>query len=256
MNSSHQLKDKQVKILVDKIKKSKTLMIVSIRGLPSRQFQEIKKTVRAEAFVQIARKNIFFRAIDAMGESAIKPLEAHLSSDIAFVLSDTDGYELARLLSKRKTRVFAKAGQIADDDIEIKDGPTELVPGPVISELGVLGIQIAVENGKIAIKAPKVVVKKGETIKENVASLLQKLQVQPFSVGLNPVAIYDVEHKKLYTSIKIDPQGYTHSLITAARKSLGFAQHIKFYCKETMPYFLGKAHREAHALQRKSGGTQ
>ncbi|MEK6871853.1 MAG: hypothetical protein AABX16_03025, partial [Nanoarchaeota archaeon] len=118
----------------------------------------------------------------------------------------------------------------------------------VISELGVLGIQIAVENGKISIKAPKVVVKKGETIKENVASLLQKLQVQPFSVGLNPVAIYDVEHKKLYTHIKIDPDEYTLSLKMLAGKSLGFAQKIGFYCKETMSYFLGKAQREANHI--------
>lgn len=248
MIDSHEIKGKQVKILADKIKKSKTLMIVSIRGLPSRQFQEIKKTVRGEAFVQIARKNIFFRAIEMMQEEAVKPLERYIGSDIAFVLSNTDGYELARLLSKRKTRVFAKAGQIADEDIEVKDGPTELVPGPVISELGVLGIQIAVENGKISIKAPKVVVKKGEPIKEHVASLLQKLQVQPFSVGLNPVAIYDIEHKKLYTHIKIDSDGYTASLKMLAGKSLGFAQRIGFYCKETVTYFLGKAQREASRI--------
>ncbi|MEN9626017.1 MAG: hypothetical protein RL557_345 [archaeon] len=246
-----QAKEKQVNELADKIKKSNTLMIVSIRGLPSKQFQEIKKSVRSDAFVKIARKNIILRALEKCGDASIKPLENHIESDVAIVLSDKDGYDLAAILGKKKTKVFAKAGQIADDNIEVKDGPTELVPGPVISEFGVLGVQIAVENGKIAIKSPKVVVKKGEEIKENVASLLQKLSIQPFSVGLNPLVIYDLKKRKLYTHIKIDPEGYTHELKKAASQSLGFAQKISFYCKETIGYFLAKANMQGTHLQNK-----
>lgn len=255
MNTAIQLKEKQVNELVEKIKKSRTLMIVSVRGLPSKQFQEIKKSVRSEAFVKITRKNIIFRVLEKFGDDSIKPLENHIESDIAVVFSDKDGYELAALLAKKKTKVFAKAGQIADDDIEVKAGLTELVPGPVISELGVLGIQIAVENGKIAIKAPKVVVKKGEEIKETVASLLQKLHIQPFSVGLNPIVIYDIKKRKLYTYIKIDSEGYVNELKKAALQSLGLAHKINFYCKETIGYFLSRANMQAKALENKTRGA-
>ena len=38
----HETKAKNVKELADKINNSKTLMIVSIKSLPSKQFQEIK----------------------------------------------------------------------------------------------------------------------------------------------------------------------------------------------------------------------
>lgn len=256
MISAKTLKEKHVQEFVDKLKHAHTLMIVSIRGLPSHQFQEIKKTIRSEADVKITKKNIIFRALEKFGDESIKPVKEYISSDVAYVISPKDGYELAALLATKKTKVFAKAGQIADDDISVKDGATELVPGPVISELGTLGIQIAVENGKITIKAPKVVVKKGEEIKENVASLLQKLHIQPFSVGLNPVLIYDIQQKKVYTNILIDPEGYTELLKKAAAKSLGFAQKINFYCKETIGYLLVKANMQGKVLEKKIGAGQ
>jgi len=244
---SIKLKEKQVNELAEKIKGSKTLMIVSIKSLPSRQFNEIKKAVRSEAYVKIAKKNIIIRTIKKIGGS-ILPLEEHVDADCAMIISDKEGYELAGLLSKRKTPVFAKAGQIATNDIEVKSGPTDLVPGPAISELGAVGIQIAVQDGKISIKAPKVVVNEGQEIKENVASLLQKLNIQPFSVGLNPVVVYDVESEKIYTDIKIDPEGYADELKEASGKALGFAQKIVYFCKDTIGYFLSKANMEGEKL--------
>ena len=164
------------------------------------------------------------------------------------------------MLASKKTPVFAKSGQIAPADIEVKDGPTNLVPGPAISELGAVGLEISVENGKIAIRKPKVVVKQGDIIKENVAAILQKLDIKPFSVGLNPVAVYDTETGKIYADIKIDSEEAGKELTLWAEKALGFAQKINYYCKETIAYFLAKANMQANALNSKtqlnqSGGT-
>ena len=125
-----------------------------------------------------------------------------------------------------------------------------MVPGPAISELGALGLQVAVENGKIAIKAPKVVITKGQTINENAASIFQKLNIMPFSVGLNINVAYDVASKKIFTELKIDPEGYTEDLKQAAGKALGFAQKIVYICKETIGYFLAKGNAHGNALEK------
>ena len=246
------LKEKQIKELAEDIKNARTLMIVSIKSLPSKQFQEIKKSIRNHAKVKIAKKNIVLRAIRIVGKDSILGLEKYVTSDYAFVISDMEGYELAGVLAQKKTPVFARAGQEALENIEVKTGPTDLVPGPAISELGALGIQIAVENGKISIKADRVVVNKGQTINEATASILQKLNIQPFEVGLNPIAIYDVENEKIYTDINIDSERAVDELKNAGGKALGFAQKIVYYCKETIGYFLGKANLEGYALERLS----
>ena len=242
-------KARQVKELVKNIQKAKTLMLVSIKSLPSKQFQEIKKSVREHAKIKVAKKNIMLRVIKELGKDSALELKKHIKEDIALAISDIEGFELAGILVKKKTPVFAKAGQIAVNDIEVKEGPTDLMAGPAISELGSLGIQIAVEDGKISIKASRVIVKEGQEINETAASVLQKLNIQPFSVGLIPLIIYDIESEKIYTNINIDSEKVKSELKEAASKALGFAQKIVYYCKETIGYFLGKANMEGKSLE-------
>lgn len=271
---SHNIKEKAVKELAEKIKKARTLMIISVKALPSKQFQDIKKSVREHASIQVAKKNIMLRAIKAVasseakssegnktssessvsegqGRESILGLENQIKENCAFAISDMEGFELAGLLLSKKTPVYAKAGQISPMDIEVKEGPTNLVPGPAISELGALGIQISVEGGKIAIKKAKVVVKQGGTINANAAAMFQKLNIQPFTIGLEPVCIYDVKEEKIYSDIKIDSEGVAKELASAAEKALGFAQKISYYCRETIGYFLAKANMEGNALNSK-----
>lgn len=245
-------KVKEVQGLANKIKNSKTLMIVSIKSLPSRQFQDIKKSIRNNVLIQVAKKNILLRAIKEIKKDSILPLEEYVTESCAFAISDSDGFELAGLLSKKKTPVFARAGQTAPSDIEVKEGPTDLVPGPAISELGALGIQISVENGKIAIRAPKVVVREGQVINEATCAVLMKLGIQPFSVGLEPVVFYDIQTEKIYREIKIDSDAVAMQLRESASKALGFAQKIAYYCKETIVYLLAKANMQAKALENKT----
>ena len=247
---THKAKAETVKKLAEKIKNSKTLMIVSIKNLPSKQFQDIKKSLRGKAVVRVAKKNIMLRAIKKFGKEYIITLEKKIQENSAFVISDIEGFELAGILSKEKTPSSAKAGQIAPEDIEVKAGPTSLVPGPAISELGALGIQISIEEGKISIKAPKIIIKKGGEINEGAASILQKLDIHPFNVGLEPIAIYDVQTEKIYSNIKINSEETIEELKTAAGKALGFAQKIIYYCKDTIGYFLGKANSEQEALSK------
>jgi len=241
------LKEKQVSDLSEAIRAAKTLMVASIKGLPSKQFQEIKKVIREHAEVKVAKKNIMMRALK---EAGVDGMDEHIGADCAFVISDLDAYSLAGILAKKKTPVYAKAGQIATDDIEVKDGPTDMVPGPAISELGALGLQVAVEDGKIAIKAAKVVVTKGQTINENAASIFMKLNIMPFNVGLNISAAYDVASKEIFTELRIDPEGYTEELQQAAGKALGFALKIIYICKDTVGHLLAKANAGANALEK------
>ena len=247
---THKAKAETVKKLAEKIKNSKTLMIVSIKNLPSKQFQNIKKSLRGKAVVRVAKKNIMLRAIKEFGKESILPLEKQIQENFAFVISDIEGFELAGILSKEKTSSSAKAGQIAPEDIEVKAGPTSLVPGPAISELGALGIQISIEEGKISIKAPKVIIKKDDKINEGAASILKKLDIHPFKVGLEPIAVYDIQTGKIYLDIKIDSEETVEDLRSASVKALGLAQKIVYYCKETIGYLLAKANAEGEGLSK------
>ena len=183
-----------VKEFSDLIKDKRTILIASIKNLPASQFQEISKKLRGKALVKVSKKNLVLRAIDSSENEKIKSIKEYIDESIAILFSDLDSFELASELIESKSPAKAKSGQEAPKDIEIQEGPTDLMPGPAISELGALGIQIQIEKGKITIKEPKVIVKKGEKISENAANIMNKLDIKPFSFDfIHLIAFYTKE---------------------------------------------------------------
>jgi large subunit ribosomal protein L10 len=241
-------KKKLVKKVAESMKKAKTVMLVSIKSLPSNQLQKMKKDLRGKANITVLKKNILNRAVDECSIEEMKTLKNNIAEDMALLLSETEGFEISAFLNDNKNPIGAKEGQIAEDDISIEAGPTELVPGPVISELGSLGLQISVEEGKISIKKSKVVVKKGEKVLGNAVSILQKLNIKPFMIGLNPIAFYDSDSKRVYVGIKIDKKKSLAQLLEAFVKSKNMATGIGYLCRETISGLIGKAGRQANSL--------
>ena len=138
-------------------------------------------------------------------------------------------------------------------DIEIPEGPTELVPGPAISELGALGIQIQIDKGKINIKQSKVIAKQGEKISQGAADLMSKLDIKPFSIGFEPILAYDTKENKLYLEIKIDQEATVEELKSNYGKSLAFAVEIGYLTKDTISFLLGKASAHGKAIENLAG---
>lgn len=241
-------KVKIVSALVDKMKKSRTLLIASTRGLPSSQFHEIKKNLRGKAIINVAKKTAVIRAIDLVGKASLDKIKDNIVADIALFFSDLDPFTLSGLLADNKSAAKANAGDIAPEDINVEPGPTSLVPGPAISELSGVGLKVSVEGGKLAIKLPHTIVRAGEVIKDNVASVMAKLDIKPMKVGFEPVAAYDREDDKVYVGIKIDKKKAYEDLREMIGKALGFAVSRGYVTKETVSMFIAKAGREEIAL--------
>ena len=227
-----------------------TLLVASIKKLPSSQFHEIKKRFRGKAEICVAKKSLIIRAIDATNDTALQPLKSHVTADIALFFSNLDPFTLSGVLADNQSPAKAKAGDIAPEDIHVEPGPTDLVPGPAISELSGVGLKVAVEGGKLAIKQPATIAKQGEAIKDNVASVMGKLGIFPMRVGFEPVAAYDMKDKKVYVGIKIDKKGTLASLREIIGKSRGFAIAIEYVSKDTIPYFISKAGLEERVIQK------
>ena len=223
------------------MKTKKTILVASIKDIPASQFQVIGKKLRTKALVKVLKKNLVFRAIDLCKEEEIKKLKEEIKSDIAMLFSDLDSFDLALELVKNKSPAKAKAGQEAPEDIEIPEGPTELVPGPAISELGALGIQIQIEKGKISIKKSKIIAKKGEKISVAASELMSKLDIKPFSVGFVPIAAFDTKEKKLYLNINIDREKTLNDLKNSFTKSLTFAVEMGYTTEDTIKFLIGRA---------------
>lgn len=244
-----------VKSLADSMKKYRTILIASCKGLPSSQFHAIKKSLRGTADIKMVKKNAALRAIEATGNKAIVDLKQQLTADVAFFFSELDAFTLSAMLTDNQIPSKARSGDIAPEDIEIQPGPTDLVPGPAISELSGVGLKVAVKEGKLEIIKGAVVAKKGEPIKENVAAVLGKLGVSPMRVGFIPVAAYDNNDQKVYVGIKIDKAAALEEVRDLIKKALGFAIAVKYPTDQTIKYFLAKASLEEKALSQRLANT-
>ncbi len=241
-----EFKKQKVVELADAMK-SKTIMIVSIKGLPSAQFQDIKKKLRNKAKIQVAKKSLIDFALDHCGNKELHELVPYVEDSTAILFSDHDAFEISGILGDNKSPAKAKAGDVSPIDIEVKAGPTELLPGPDISALSAVGLIPKVENGKIAIQQDKVIAKEGTTITEALASIMAKLDIVPFEVGLEPVAAF--MDGKVYADIKIDKEGTIEALENAYGRVLPFAVEIGYITPETLDFIIAKAGLNGNAIE-------
>ena len=243
-------KTKTVKDLVELMKNKKTVLIASIKNIPASQFQEIGKKLRGKAIIKVPKKTLTLRAIEESKLKESQKFEENIIESIALLFSDLDAYELAAELIKNRSPAKAKAGQIAPMDIEIPEGPTDLVPGPAISELGALGIQIQIKEGKIEIKRAKIIAEEGNKISQGAADLMSKLDIKPFLIGFTPLIALDNEKGVLYTEIKIDVEATIEDLKDSFGKALTFAVSIGNTNEDTIKFLLAKALSHEKALEK------
>ena len=240
-------KKKKVRELAELMKK-KTVMVISIKGLPSAQFQDIKKKLRSKAQVQVVKKSLVNFALEHAGITEMKDLVPYVEDSTAMLFSDHDAFELSGILADEKSPAKAKTGMIAPADIEVKAGPMELIPGPDISALSAVGLVPKVENGKIAVLKDKIIAKEGDEITEALASIMAKLDIIPFEVGVDPIAAFDGEEKKVYVDIKIDKEGFLETILGDYSRGLAFAVEVGYVNDTTLDFILARAGAEGNAI--------
>jgi large subunit ribosomal protein L10 len=243
-------KKKTVAELAKLIESNNTVMIVSTANLSALQFLKMKGVIKGKATIKIVKKNIMLKAMREFEEKRahLKELEKSLIGSFAVLFSQLDAFELAALLSENKTPSKIKAGQIAPEDIIVPAGPTDLPAGPAISELNKIKIKAGIEGGKISIKESSLVAKKGQAVTEDVASVLAKLEINPITIGLMPLAAYDSKSQKIYGEIKIDKEATVKELKEFASRALAFSIEIKYPSKDNIKMLIMKLNHGANAL--------
>ena len=259
------------------LKKSPVVGILNMHKVPASALQKIRHDLKDKAEIKFAKKSLLTRAVEKVEEKKI--LLEQLEGQPALLLTEMNPFKLYKFLEKNKSNAPAKPGDIAPQDIEVKAGPTDLMPGPAISALSGVGIPAKVQEGKIAVLRDKVVVEAGKEISADLASVLQMLKMKPMKVGLDLRVAF--EDGILYGKdvLAVDEQeilnnmiaGYhnafnlaynsgfptadtTEMMITNAfREAKTLALEINFVSKETIEEILAKAKRQADALKGQVG---
>jgi len=221
--------------------------LIDMHKAPSKQMQKIRNGLRGKAVIKMVKKSILTHAIESMSDEKIKQIETYLPKQPALVLTSMEPFRFYVAAKSMKFKTFAKAGDIANEEIWVNAGPTPLMAGPAISDFQAVGLPANIEAGKIAVRKDTLFVKKGESIDAKKANILRKLNVEPSDVSLNVVAVYD--NGRMYTKDVLDRAlAYPEMLKTAIANARNLAVEIAFPTKESIQYLLSKAVIAANAL--------
>jgi large subunit ribosomal protein L10 len=236
---------------VDDIKKNvkqyKLIGLVDMYGIPAQQVQQIRRNLRGKAVIKVTRNTLIKHAFEEIGGN-VKNLSKYISGHSAIIFTNDNPFKLYKQLEKTKTKMAAKAGEKAPEDIVIASGPTSFKPGPIVGELQQAGIPAAIEGGKVKIRETKTVVKKGGVISAKLATILVKLDIKPMDVGvLLQVAFHD---GSIYepSVLAVDETVILGQIALANRQAVALSLEAAIPTKQTAPALLTRAVRDARGL--------
>jgi large subunit ribosomal protein L10 len=243
---------KKVEELKKMIEEFPVIGIADLQSFPSRELQEIRKSIRGEGLIKVCKKSTLIFAVRQANKEKIQELEKIIPNQSAIIFMKENAFKSYLKLTSLKFETYAKESDIAQNDIIVPAGPTSLLAGPVISELTKAGIPAGVEEGKITIKKEVRVVKKGEKISKEVASALRKLEIKPILISLNVIGFY--ENGMIYTKdvlelVRIFPE----KLVLGHQQAVNLSVNICYPTRETIKLLLIKAFNNAKAIEKIGG---
>lgn len=247
-----QKKTEELELVKKQLEEYPVIGILDMFKLPARQLHQIRDKLRGEAVIRMVKKRLIARVLKD-SRPGLEKLSEYIQGEPALVMSRTNPFKLARIISESKSPSLAKPGDIAARDIEIKAGPTQLPPGPVIGELQRVKIPCSVQGDRISVSRDTVLAREGDAISREIADVLAKLGIEPMEVGLNLMAAW--EDGVIYgRDILFVPQEeYLNQLKSAASGAFNLSVNISYITGDNVGFLLSRARSEAQALAQNAG---
>lgn len=240
-------KTDEIEDIKAKIKEYPVVGLVGIHGLPSKQFQQMRSSLRDSVLIKVSKNTLIRRALDESSED-IKPMEDYLDQESGLIFTESNSFKLFKLLDGSKTPAPIKGGMAAPKDITVEEGPTEFPPGPIVGEFQSAGIPAAIDGGKVVIRETKVVAKEGEVVSQKLAAMLTRLEIFPLELGINLKGTFEDGVLFDASQLKIDETLYSQNFTSAAQQAFNLSVNAAYPTKANIETLLAKAAAESRNL--------
>ncbi|KAF2435817.1 hypothetical protein EJ08DRAFT_667749 [Tothia fuscella] len=172
----------------------KSIFIVTVDNVASQQMHEIRIALRGEAVVLMGKNTMVRRAIKGfIQDGSMSDIERILSSvkgNVGFVFTNSDLKDIREKILANRVAAPARAGAVAPLDVYIPAGNTGMEPGKT-SFFQALGVPTKIARGTIEITQDLKLVEAGTKVGASEATLLNMLNISPFTYGMGISQIYD-----------------------------------------------------------------
>ena len=153
---------------------------------------QIRVSLRGKGTVVMGKNTMVRRALRSILSEypQFERLLPHVRGNIGFVFTSGDLKDIRDIIIANKVAAPARAGAFAPRDVTVPAGNTGMEPGKT-SFFQALGIPTKIARGTIEIVSDVKVVTAGTRVGPSEASLLNMLNISPFTYGMTVVQIFD-----------------------------------------------------------------
>jgi len=178
--------------LKELLAKYPTIFLVNVDNVGSNQMHQIRVSLRGKGVVLMGKNTLVRRALRTILSEfpQFEKLLPHVKGNIGFVFTSGDLKEIRDLIVSNRVAAPARAGALAPKDVIVPGGNTGMEPGKT-SFFQALNIPTKIARGTIEIVSDIKVVVAGTRVGSSEATLLNMLNISPFTYGLSVVLIFD-----------------------------------------------------------------
>jgi large subunit ribosomal protein LP0 len=169
-----------------------SIFVVNVDNVGSNQMHQIRVALRGKGVVLMGKNTMVRRALRSIlsENPQYERLLPHVKGNIGFVFTEEDLKDVREIIVANKVAAPARAGAFAPMDVSVPAGNTGMEPGKT-SFFQALGIPTKIARGTIEIVSDVKVVTAGTRVGPSEATLLNMLNISPFTYGMTVVQIYD-----------------------------------------------------------------
>jgi large subunit ribosomal protein LP0 len=170
----------------------KSAFIVEIDNVSSQQMHEIRQSLRGEGVVLMGKNTMVRRALKTFvaDHPEYERLLPFVKGNVGFVFTNADLKDVRDKILANRVAAPARAGALAPSDVWVPAGNTGMEPGKT-SFFQALGVPTKIARGTIEITTDLKLVEAGTKVGPSEATLLNLLNISPFTYGMGIAQVYD-----------------------------------------------------------------
>jgi len=174
------------------LEEHKSIFIVSVDNVSSQQMHEIRRALRGRGVVLMGKNTMVRRAVRILSSEfpEYERLLPHVKGNVGFVFTNEDLKDIRDVILSNRVAAPARAGAVAPGDVYVPAGNTGMEPGKT-SFFQALGVPTKIARGTIEITTDLKLVGAGGKVGPSEATLLNILNISPFTYGMSISQVYD-----------------------------------------------------------------
>jgi len=226
-----------------------SIFICNVDNVGSNQMHQIRVALRGKGVVLMGKNTMIRRAIKVLSPEnpAYEKLLPFVKGNVGFVFTNEDLKEIREVVLANRVKAPARAGAIAPIDVFVPRGNTGMEPGKT-SFFQALGIPTKIARGTIEIVNDVHLVKTGSKVGASEATLLNMLNISPFTYGMTVVQIYDKGTVFPSNILDVEESTLLEAFMTGVKRVAALSLRIGFPTVASVPHSLINGYKNLLAV--------